>query len=195
MDTMRIRKALSTQRQRHGAAVIIPLVEDACGLSVLLEVRASTLDVQPGEVCLPGGRIEDGEDPLDAAIRETCEELLVLPDQLEVLGSLGQLTGPGGQPLHVFVASLACYEGTFSPAEVSHTFLLSLDWLVDHEPAAFRVEYEPRFPTDFPWELVPGGQSYPWHARTHEVPFYTETDPVIWGVTARVLKLFADAVS
>lgn len=195
MDVSQVKSALGVARHRRGAAVVIPLVSDEHVLSVLLEVRAANLDVQPGEVCLPGGRIEKGEEPLDAAIRETCEELLVEPGQIEILGSMGHLEGPGGQPLFVFVATLDGYEGTYSPAEVDRTFCISLDWLVRHVPTVYRVAYEPRFPDNFPWKLVPGGREYPWRPRFHEVPFYEETNPLVWGITARVLKTFVDKLA
>ena len=191
MDVLQVQRALAATPQSEGAAVVIPLVPGEDGLAVLLEVRAMTLGVQPGEVCLPGGRIEEGEEPLDAAIRETCEELLVEPHQLEVLASMGRLEGPGGLSLHVFVATLSGYDGTFSSEEVDHTFCVSLDWLVQHKPTAYRVAYEPRYPNDFPWELVPGGRAYAWRTKDHEVLFYEGTDPVIWGVTARVLDRFS----
>lgn len=178
-----------------GAAVLVPLVEQADGLAVVLEVRAHTLAVQPGEVCLPGGGIEPGEDPCEAAVRETCEELLVDSDQIEVLGMLGILAGPGGRALHAFVGYLSEYEGTFSSDEVDHTFALPLSWLLGHQPEVYRVTLEPRYPSDYPWELVPGGRSYPWKARTNEVPFYRGTDPLVWGATARVLARLSDVLA
>ena len=192
MDTASIRQALENQPlQRHGAAVLIPLVQTDKGLTVVLEVRAITLDVQPGEVCLPGGGIEPEEDPRDTAIRETCEELLVSPAQIEMLGKLGTFEGPGGRSLHAFVGELIDYEGTFSPDEVDRTFTLPIAWLVEHEPEVYQVPLEPRYPADFPWELVPGGRDYPWRARANDVPFYRGTDPLVWGATARVLRCFA----
>ena len=192
MDISQVRWALEhAARPSRGAAVMIPLVREGAGLSVLLEVRAQTLAVQPGEVCLPGGGIEEDESPLDAAIRETCEELLVRPSQLDILGSLGAQDGPGGRALHVYVASLVNYEGTFSPAEVDRTFTIPLDYLIENAPTTYRVTYEPHFPDDFPWALVPGGPAYRWRAHSSDVPFYQGTDPLVWGATARVLARFA----
>ncbi|MBQ9315298.1 MAG: CoA pyrophosphatase [Atopobiaceae bacterium] len=192
MEIHQIRQILVTQApRRRGAAVLIPLVQTDEGLAIVLEVRAATLDVQPGEVCLPGGGIERGETPQDAALRETCEELLVSPTQVEILGELGAFEGPGGRALHAFVGQLHDYRGTFSPDEVDHTFLLPVGWLLDHDPDIYQVTLEPRYPSDYPWELVPGGKSYPWRARINEVPFYRGTDPLVWGATARVLMRFA----
>ncbi len=177
--------------ESRGAAVLIPIVMVADEPSVLLEVRAMTLAVQPGEVCLPGGRVEPGETPQEAAVRETCEELCVTEDQVTVMGSMGVQPGPGGMSLHVFVATLEGYEGAFSSEEVDHTFTLSLDWLVHHEPQVFEVTLRPEFPDGFPWELVPGRRDYPWRTQVGSVAFYPGTDPVVWGVTARVLMRFA----
>ena len=63
----------------HHYAVILPVVDldDGKGPQILYEVRASDLDRQPGEVCFPGGQIEAGETPLEAALRETEEELAI----------------------------------------------------------------------------------------------------------------------
>ena len=192
MDIEAIRRALHSQLpQRQGAAILIPLVQANEGLAIVLEVRARTLVIQPGEVCLPGGGIEPGETPCEAAVRETCEELLVRPEQIKVLGELGALEGPGGRTLHAFVGELSDYHGSFSPDEVERTFTLPLQWIVDHDPEVYRVSLEPHYPDDYPWELVPGGRDYPWKARVNKVPFYRGTDPLVWGATARVLRCFA----
>ena len=177
--------------ESRGAAVLIPIVTVGGEPSVLLEVRALTLAVQPGEVCLPGGRVETGETPREAAVRETCEELRVAERQVAVIGSMGAQPGPGGMPLHVFFGTLEGYEGTFSTEEVDRTFTIPIDWLVRHEPQVFEVTLRPEYPADFPWELVPGGRDYPWRAQKSLVPFYMDTDPVVWGATARVLMRFA----
>ena len=193
MDLNALREALAgiESSSARGAAVLIPLLAGPDSWEVLLEVRAQTLAVQPGEVCLPGGGIEADESPRAAAIRETCEELLVREGQIVLLGELGAQPGPGGRPLHVFVGELRGYDGSFSPSEVERTFTVPLDWLLAHEPAHFEVRMEPRYPDDFPWELVPGGRHYPWRAQKSDVPFYLGTDPVIWGATARVLARFS----
>lgn len=41
---------------------------------------------QPGEISFPGGGIERGENSRDAAIRETCEELLLNKRDLSIIG-------------------------------------------------------------------------------------------------------------
>ena len=56
---------------------------DICAMSgddVLMFKRSNTKKVFPGWLALPGGHIEEGEDPLGAAIREIKEETGVVVD-------------------------------------------------------------------------------------------------------------------
>ena len=172
------------------ASVFIPLVQGSNGPEILFEVRALHLKRQPGEVCLPGGHIEQGESAHDAAIRETCEELLVERGQIGEIVDMGRIDGPGGMPLRIFAGELEGYTGSFDPEEVDSTFTVPLAWFMEHEPAVYRGHLVLQPPDNLPWELIPGGQAYPWHTRVHEIPFYEGTNPVIWGFTARVIRLF-----
>jgi 8-oxo-dGTP pyrophosphatase MutT (NUDIX family) len=196
MDLSALTSAIDRYRQQkedaaRDAAVLIPLVDGESGPEVLLEVRAMTLAVQPGEVCLPGGSIEAGETPLEAAVRETCEELCIAEGQIDVVGNLGIEPGPTGRSLHVFVGTIENYEGTFSADEVDSTFTLPLSWLASHEPSVYEVGMRPEFPNDFPWELIPQGREYKWRSQKNRIPFYLGTNPMVWGATARVLMRFA----
>ena len=58
-----------------GASVLIPLLQVRGEWNILFEVRNPGI-TQGGEICFPGGRVEPGEKPSDAAVRETQEELL-----------------------------------------------------------------------------------------------------------------------
>jgi 8-oxo-dGTP pyrophosphatase MutT (NUDIX family) len=71
------------------AAVALVLIEDAEGRPCfLLTMRAATLRAHAGQYALPGGRIDEGESVIDAARRETWEEIgLDLPESA-VLGLL-----------------------------------------------------------------------------------------------------------
>ena len=87
------------------SAVLIPFVETEEGLSLLFEVRAGNIS-DPGEVCFPGGRIESGESPREAAVRETCEELGMRAENIEILGENDLLAPYGGRLIYSFPALL-----------------------------------------------------------------------------------------
>ena len=61
------------------ASVFIPLVQGSNGPEILFEVRALHLKRQPGEVCLPGGHIEQGESAHDAAMSPISDVLSGAP--------------------------------------------------------------------------------------------------------------------
>lgn len=60
-------------------------IQDPTNHSVFLTKRALTLKTHPGEFCFPGGRIEQGEDSYDAALRELFEETSATQDNLSVI--------------------------------------------------------------------------------------------------------------
>ena len=76
-------------------AVLIPLVEKEGEWSILFEVRQTGIR-QGGEICFPGGRIEEHETVEEAAVRETSEELLISPEKIEVIAPMHTMAGPGG---------------------------------------------------------------------------------------------------
>ena len=65
-------------------------------LDVLLLQRAQTLDDHPGQVAFPGGGIDPGESPIEAALREAEEETGLDPAGVEVLGAMPELALPRG---------------------------------------------------------------------------------------------------
>lgn len=65
-----------------GYAVLV--VVDPDSTSLLMTKRASHMRHHAGEVCFPGGRIEDGESTLDAALREVREELALHPSHVHI---------------------------------------------------------------------------------------------------------------
>lgn len=196
------RKGLGEEEQYPpgSSAVLIPILEEADTLQILLEVRSFRLRSQPGEICFPGGRIERGETPLEAALRETHEELLVGEDQIRILGQLPRTTGPSLAPLYVFAGLLTNYRESFSEEEVAYIMKVPLRYFLEHEPEHHRVRLKSVPDEDFPYDLIPGGRDYRWREKSYDIPFYrgiragqenSSEGPVLWGMTARVLDQFA----
>ncbi len=72
------------------AAVSIIVAKNAenSGASVLLTLRPKHMNRHSGQFALPGGRLDDGETVVNAALRETREELGLKLDQSNILGKL-----------------------------------------------------------------------------------------------------------
>jgi 8-oxo-dGTP pyrophosphatase MutT (NUDIX family) len=78
------------------AAVLLPIVDRPGRLSVLLTLRASDLRAHSGQVAFPGGKIDAGETPREAALREAEEEIGLEERFVEPLGWLDPyFTGTG----------------------------------------------------------------------------------------------------
>ncbi|MGB1235576.1 MAG: CoA pyrophosphatase [Planktomarina sp.] len=71
------------------AAVLVPIMESADGLRLILTKRAAHLKAHPGQVAFPGGRRDDTDKDLIAtALREADEEIGLPPARVQVLGGL-----------------------------------------------------------------------------------------------------------
>lgn len=69
------------------AAVLIAITERS-DPGVILTVRREHMRTHAGQVAFPGGRIDDGEDAIRAALREAQEELLLDPSEVDVVASI-----------------------------------------------------------------------------------------------------------
>ena len=180
--------------KRRDSAVLIPLVEKDGRLDVLFEVRNQKIR-QGGEVCFPGGRIEEGESARHTAVRETSEELLLPEDKVEVLGPMYSSTGPGGAEVRSYVGLLHDYHDTFRLSEVDHVFRLPLQWLLDYSPEIHEADMVISPRSDFPFDLIEkNGQPYPFQKITRNYYFFKTEFGVIWGFTAELLYQFLETV-
>ena len=89
-------------------------------LRVLLTKRAETLSGHPGQMSFPGGRLEPGETWVEAALRETEEEVGITRTSIEVLGRLDDAWSGAGHHLVPVVGWLGAPPRCEpNPAEVS----------------------------------------------------------------------------
>jgi 8-oxo-dGTP pyrophosphatase MutT (NUDIX family) len=153
------------------AAVLVALFEEDGEARVILTRRSSRLRSHTGEVSFPGGRLDPGEAPLAAALREASEEVGINPADVEIVGQLSPLaTMSSGAAITPFVGVLP---GRLvlraNPAEVERVFDVSLA-----ELASDGVYHEEL------WELPELG----WRPMT----FFHLIGDTVWGATARVLR-------
>lgn len=73
------------------SSVLFLLFEDNNILKVCFIKRPQHMKYHPGQVAMPGGRIEKNETALQTALRETEEEIGVSAEKIEILGQLSDL--------------------------------------------------------------------------------------------------------
>ncbi|MFZ2529608.1 MAG: CoA pyrophosphatase [Rhodococcus sp. (in: high G+C Gram-positive bacteria)] len=123
---------------RRHAAVVIAVLDDGDGNQVVPMTRRPTrLRAHPGQFALPGGRLDPGETPEQAALRELHEELGLLAGPDRIIGRLDDYPTRSGYIMSPFVvwSDTAIAELTPSPDEVAELFAVT--------PA--EIDSEPRF--------------------------------------------------
>lgn len=174
------------------SAVTVPLVNHQGEVKVLFEERAMTLNRQPGEICFPGGAVEPlDRDPAQAAIRETCEELGINRNAIELIAPLDLLVTPYNAIIYPYLCEIKDYS-MINPnhREVKSVFCVPIDFFRKAHPLVHDVGVALRPSEDFPFDLIPGGKSYNWRSGTYRVYFYVYEGRLIWGMTARILTHF-----
>lgn len=154
---------------RSAAAVLVGLVPRAQGTQVLLTRRTDGLRHHGGQVSFPGGRIEANDcDAVAAALRETGEELGLMPAQITPLGFLDPLATITGFRVLPVVALIAVdYVAHPDPNEVADVFEVPLAFLLD------------------PDNLVT--HTLDFRGRPRQVLEYRYPAQRIWGATASML--------
>lgn len=79
---------------RHSAVLIVLRELEGQPLEILLTQRAKHLKHHKGQWSFPGGRVEADETDMEAALRETQEEVGLVLSEADILGEL--------EPLYVF---------------------------------------------------------------------------------------------
>lgn len=111
------------------AGVVIAIVRNLAddGAAVLLTKRPTNLRRHAGQFALPGGRLEPGETPAEAAIRELAEEMRMIVDAGDILGTLDDFpTRSGFRITPIVVWGGEALEINPDPVEVAKVFRIPL---------------------------------------------------------------------
>jgi 8-oxo-dGTP pyrophosphatase MutT (NUDIX family) len=156
---------------RRGAVLLLFGAER----DLLLTERAHTMRSHPAQVSFPGGTIDPGETPVEAALREAEEETGLDAGGVEVFGELPELWLPPSNFAVTPVLGWWAEEtpvGVVDPAEVHAVYRVPLDDLLD---PTHRVSV--RHPSGW---VGPGFLIGPRH------------DIVLWGFTAGIISRLLD---
>jgi 8-oxo-dGTP pyrophosphatase MutT (NUDIX family) len=157
------------------AAVLMPIQERDDGDYLVLTKRSEHLSRHRGQIAFPGGRVDANDaGELEAALRESQEEIGLDPSNVKVLGRIDQVMAAYGYVVTPFVGLIPpAYEFRPNPAETAAVFSVPIDALLEPKNVSL---------ADHGWSN--GATVYHFH--------YGHWD--IWGATANMIVQFLDLV-
>ncbi len=165
----------SDRRDANPASVLLLLYDRDDGIHLLFQERSHHVEHHKGQISFPGGARDEGDrGAAFTALRETHEEVGVVPEDVDLLGEIDEIWTISDFRVRPFVGWLGKwpYAFRFAPREVASLIEAPLDHLAD------------------PANLVDDVREV--EGRRVVFPAYRWGDHLIWGATARILTNFLD---
>jgi 8-oxo-dGTP pyrophosphatase MutT (NUDIX family) len=158
------------------ASVLLLLYVRADALNFVLTRRRDDMNSHAGQVAFPGGRKEPHETPAAAALRETFEEIGVLPTAVTIIGQLASIWIP---PSDFFVTPYVGWvpngdQLAFKPAEAEVAEIIEVP--VSHLLQPNTIKQGTIQRDDFHFD----------------VPYFDVDGRMVWGATAVMLSEFVE---
>jgi 8-oxo-dGTP pyrophosphatase MutT (NUDIX family) len=151
------------------SAVLIALWDGPTGAEVLLTKRSWQLRNHRGEISFPGGRLDPGETPVEAALREAHEEVGLDPAGVRVVGELDHISTVVSKSYIVPIVAELSERPDVAPMTGEVDRVLHVPIAELYRPDTYRQEIWWRPPTEWP------------------IHFFELDDETIWGATGRML--------
>ena len=174
---------IKKERQFKPAAVLIPIIQRGERASVLLTQRTEHLSSHSGQVAFPGGKIDEGESPEEAALREADEEVGLKAGAIDLIGTFGTYYSGSGYSISPVLGVIRQEpELIINEDEVAAAFEVPLSFLMDTSNHV--------------------GESRFWDEKEvfyHSIPYLDEgvVPPIerrIWGVTAGIIRMIQERI-
>jgi 8-oxo-dGTP pyrophosphatase MutT (NUDIX family) len=176
--TRRVPLILPPDATRRQAAVLLPLFKDASDYHLLFTKRTETLKHHKGQVSFPGGSFDPADGDLaTTALRESYEEVGILPEHVSLLGRLDDLsTVSTNFTISPFVGLIPYpYPFQLNRIEVATVFEVPISVLADPTVGRSYLRTRDDGATIEDYEFHINGQ-------------------VIWGATARIIRHFLSII-
>jgi len=159
------------------AAVLVPLFDKEGSCHLLFTRRTDQVKYHKGEISFPGGMFDEEDGDLKkTALREAFEEIGLIEEDVQILGTLDDIVTVTEFIVTPFVGIFP-YPYTFklSPIECAELIEVPLASLLDTDCYGEK-------------EIIQ-------HDQKRIVETYQYRHHNIWGATARILKQFLDLIS
>lgn len=157
-------------------AAVLAAVTERERPGFLLIHRPSNMRSHPGQVAFPGGKIDPGETPVEAALREAWEELGIHERDVQVIGTSDiYRTGSGYEITPVIAVVPPDLTLNPNPTEVAQWFEAPVDFVFDRDNHTVHSGF--------------------WQGRERRYIEILWQQHRIWGVTAGIISNLARRIA
>ena len=164
------------QEDKGRAAVLMPIFQEASSCFFLLTLRTDKVETHKNQISFPGGvQASEDRDLTHTALRETWEEIGLVPGKVSILGEFDEYYSVTGLIVTPFVGWIAPPQDlTPNPDEVEE--VLRVPWNIFRDNRLLRVEMKKRF------------------EQEKKIYFYQFEKKEVWGLTAQIIRDFLKLV-
>lgn len=188
------------------SVVLVLLIEYEGEYHFVLEKRSAYIR-QGGEICFPGGKVDDLDSSLEkTAVRETTEETGIPENRIKILGRLNTVVALMGATVDSFigVADIELDEIKINAEEVESIIIIPVSYFENNEPErhSVKVTVHPSYIDENTGEEVillpveslglPERYKKPWGNYHQGILVYKTAHGPIWGITARLIYEFIE---
>lgn len=161
-------RVVLSEKSLKPAAVLMPYFIKDGKEHLLLTVRSQQVPQHKGQIAFPGGRQEPGENLATTALRETEEEIGILPKNVALIGPTDDIVTITSYRVTPFLGKIPYpYEFKRNPEEISKILLIPMEELLADENITKNV-------------VSSSIGEYPLY-------YFQWGSHVIWGATGRIL--------
>ncbi|HEY6953557.1 MAG TPA: CoA pyrophosphatase [Bacteroidota bacterium] len=154
------------------AAVLVPVFEKSNEPFLLLTKRTQDVEHHKGQISFPGGTSDkDDMDIVGTALRETSEEIGLASGDIEVMGTISDITIPTG----FVVTPVVGYISSLPPLKINRS---EVESVLEVPFSFFRTQGNKKVV-----KMMREGQM-------RDVYFFTYCGSEIWGATAAIIDAF-----
>lgn len=166
--------ALTKNDSLQKAAVLIPILVQENELHVILTKRSETVQHHKGQICFPGGAVDDSDTSLwHTALRETHEEIGIESKLIYFIDELKRIVTPTLFEITPYIGFVTCLpELNPNPHEIDEIITVPLRHFLDRN----NLRFEER----------------EYFGKSFTVPFFAYQHHEIWGATGKIILNFLE---
>ena len=169
------------------SAVLVPIIKQKINseneeFAFILTVRSKKLKKHSGEISFPGGKLESNESPIEAAIRETEEEIGIDRRHINVIGRCEPIITMTGFIINPVVALVENSKFIVNKDEVENVLVVPFEFFtttksIKEHPYRIGDQYIPFLSFDYIEKSI-----------VNDVE--KKENYHIWGATAHIISMF-----